>query len=132
MEQQPVDMGFVNNLAVIRKPGTDDVLMLVGQSKNAGRWVKTMTRGAAQALWFHLTQYLYPRAAEQLTPRAATAALRRNEAPNVAAFFEVLNNAEKKMIRVRGISSADQWVIYFTHDEGYELWAALEKILNSV
>ncbi len=129
---KPVDLGFVSNLAVIRKPGSDELLMMVGQSQQGTRWVKIITRGAAQALWFHLTQYLYPRAAAQLTPRAATAVLRPSGSPTVTPFMEVSNLQDKKIIRVTGIGSAEDWVIYFSHDEGFELWAALEKILNVV
>src|SRR5574337_779791 len=100
---RPSDLGFVSNLAVIKKPGSEDLLMMVGQSQQAGRWVKVITWGAAQTMWFHLTTFLYPRAAAQLTPRAATAVLRKNESPIVTPFLEVSNLEDKKMIRVTGI-----------------------------
>lgn len=132
VQGRPLDLGFVSNLAVIKRPGTDDLLMMVGQSQQAGRWVKVITRGAAQTMWFHLTTYLYPRAAAQLTPRAATAVLRKSESPVVTPFLEVSNLEDKKMIRVTGIGGAEEWVIHFSYDEGFELWAALEKILNVV
>ncbi len=129
--QAPSDLGFVTNLAVIKKPGSDDLVLMVGQSKTSGRWVKTITRGAAQTLWFHLTQYLYPRAAAQITQRAETAVLRPSASPLVTPFLEITNFQERKVIRVRGIGSAEEWLIYFTYDEAFELWAALEKMLKS-
>lgn len=131
-QSRGVDLGFVTNLAIIKKPGSDDLLMMVGQSEQAGRWVKVITKGAAQALWFHLTQYLYPRAAAQITPRAATAVLRPSSSPTVTPFMEATNFEDKKIVRVRGLGSLEEWVIYFTHEEGFELWAALEKMLNAV
>lgn len=131
-ESKVVDMGFVTNLAVIKKPGANETLLVVGLSQSAGRWVRLMTRGAAQALWFHLTNILYPRAAGQITTRAQTAVLRKGEGPDVTSFFEVVSNQDRKLIRVRGIGGTAEWLIYFTYDEGYELWASLEKILNVV
>ena len=125
------DMGFVNNLTVIKKPGASETLLLIGQAQS-GRWARVMTRGAAQTLWFHLTTILYPRAAGQITHRAATAVLRRSTDPLITNFFEVTNNDEKKVIRLRGLGGDDPWLIYFTHEDGYELWAALEKILDVV
>jgi len=131
-QRSPIDLGLVSNLAMIKKPGSEDLLMLVGQSQQSGRWVRIITRGAAQTMWFYLTNFLYPRAAAQLTPRAATAVLKPSDSPVVTPFLEVLNLEEKKIIRLHGVGSAEEWVAYFTHDEGFELWAALEKILNVV
>lgn len=125
------DLGFVNNLTVIRKPGASETLLLIGQSQ-AGRWARVMTRGAAQTLWFHLTTILYPRAAGQITHRAQTAVLRRSTDPLITNFFEVTNNAERKQLRLRGLGGEEEWLIYFTYEDGYELWAALEKILDVV
>jgi hypothetical protein len=127
----PLDLGFVSNLAVIKRPGSDELLMMVGQS-DKGRWVKIVTRGAAQTLWFHLTQFLYPRAAQQLTPRAATAVLQKSSSPMVTTFLEVMNMTDKQIIRVHGLGGAEEWLMYVTHEEGFELWASLEKILKSV
>src|SRR5689334_12256117 len=131
-QRSPLDLGFVSNLAVIKKPGSDELLMMVGQSQQSGRWVRIITRGAAQTMWFHLTQFLSPRAAGQLTPRAATAVIRPSASPLVTPFLEVQNLEEKKLIRVHGIGGAEEWVVYFSYDEGFELWAALEKVLNVV
>jgi hypothetical protein len=126
-----VDIGFVNNLTVIKKPGGSETLLIIGQSQS-GRWARVMTRGAAQTLWFHLTTALYPRAAEQITHRAQTAVLRRSTDPLITNFFEVTNNETRKMLRVRGLGGEEDWLIYFTYEDGYELWASLEKILDVV
>jgi hypothetical protein len=131
MSEKVNDLGFVNNLTVIKKPGGSETLLLIGQSRN-GRWARVMTRGAAQTLWFHLTIILYPRAAGQITHRAQTAVLRRSTDPLITNFFEVTNNGELKQIRLRGLGGEEEWLIHFTHEDGYELWAALEKILDVV
>lgn len=130
-ESKMVDLGFVNNLTVIKKPGASETLLLIGQAQS-GRWVRVMTRGAAQTLWFHLTTILYPRAAGQITHRAATAVLRRSTDPLITNFFEVTNYEDRKQIRLRGLGGEEEWLIYFTHEDGYELWAGLEKILDVV
>lgn len=129
-DSKTVDLGFVNNLAVIKKPGANETLLLIGQSQSAGRWARVMTRGAAQSLWFYLTTILYPRAAGQITHRAQTAVLRRSTDPLITNFFEVTNLQEKQVIRLRGLGGAEEWLVYLTHEEGYQLWASLEKVLG--
>jgi hypothetical protein len=126
-----VDLGQVNNVAVIQKPGVSETLLMVGQAPS-GRWARIMTRGAAQALWFHLTQILYPRAAGQLTQRAQTAVLKKSDAPTITSFVEVFNVEDKQMIRLRGMGGIEEWVVYFNYDEAHELWAGLEKVLKVV
>jgi hypothetical protein len=126
-----VDLGKVNNLAVIQKPGVSETLLMVGQSQG-GRWARIMTRGAAQTLWFHLTQILYPRAASQLTQRAQTAVLRKSDAPTITSFVEVFHMEDRHMIRLRGIGGVEEWLIYFDYEEAHELWAGLERILKVV
>ena len=133
MEKQDMfDLGLVGNLAIIRKPSAPDKLLFVGTSQEHARWVRVITRGAAQTLWFHLTHILYPRAADQITPRAATAMLRPPDAPNLTTSFFVHHDKDKRMIKVQGIGSKLGWMMHFPMDEGYELWASLEDILDSV
>jgi hypothetical protein len=127
-----IDLGLVSNLAVIKKPGTTEKLLFVGQSAQNERWVRIITHGAAQALWFHLTAILYPRAAEQITPRAATAVLRQPDAPTITTTFVVHHDEDNKVIRVRGIGGQPGWMIRFSTEEGYELWASLEDVLDAV
>lgn len=131
-KERVIDLGIVTNLAIIQKPGVSETLLIVGISEQVGRWARVMTRGAAQALWFHLTHILYPRAAVQITPRAATAALHHADAPTVTSFVEVKAQEEAKMITLRGLGGLQAWMVRFTNDEGHELWASLEKVLDSV
>lgn len=126
------DLGMVNNLAIIKKPGSSKKLLVVGQSEQHDRWVRIITWGAAQTLWFHLTHILYPRAADQLTPRAATAMLSDPDSPTVTTSFAASYDEEKGVISVRGIGGQRPWVIRFPMHEGYELWASLEDILDAV
>ncbi len=127
-----IDLGIVTNLAIIQKPGVSETLLIVGRSETVGRWARVMTRGAAQALWFHLTHILYPRAAVQITPRAATAAFRHSDAPTITSFLEVKALEQEKIIAIRGLGGLEAWIVRFSYDEGHELWASLEKILDSV
>lgn len=129
---ETADMGVVNNLAVIKKPGSTDRLLFVGQSKDHERWVRIITYGAAQSLWHYLTQLLYPRAADQLTPRAATAALVSPETPNVITTFVASLDEAQGVVNLRGIASGGVWMFKFSKEDGYELWASLEDILDAV
>ncbi len=127
-----LDMGAVTNLSVVKKPGRSEALLLIGRSAHNRRWIRVITQGAAQALWFHLTHILFPRAAQQVTPRAATALFRKSDSPAITTMFEVFFREEEGSIYVRGLGSEQEWVIRFTLDEGHELWASLEKTLKSV
>lgn len=131
-EFSTIDLGLAKNIAIIRKPGTKDVLLFVGQSSDGERWVRTITFGAAQALWHYLTALLYPRAAHQLTQRAATAALTIPDSPTIVTTFAAQENKEKGLIEVRAIATEATWNLQFAKEEGYELWAALEDILDVV
>ena len=133
MENNPVvDLGVATNLAIIQKPGVAETLLIVGLSEPVGRWARVMTRGAAQTLWFRLTHILYPRAAEQITPRAATAVFRRSDAPTVTSFLNVTEQKQEKTILVHGLGGQVEWKVRFSYEEGHELWASLERILDAV
>lgn len=133
MENSPiVDLGIASNLAVIQKPGISETLIIVGSSELVGRWSRVVTWGAAQTLWFRLTQLLYPRAAVQITPRAATAVFRPSEAPTVTSFLNVSAEEEGKIIKMHGFGGQTEWNVRLSYDEGHELWASLERILDAV
>lgn|SRR5574341_1106627 len=131
-EAQFADLGMVTNLAVIQKPGVTENLLLVGMSEGAHRWARVLTRGASQALWYHLTHVLYPRAAGQITPRAATAVLRHADSPTVTSFVEISGNEEQQIVTMRGMGGQENWMVHFSYQEGQELWASLEKALDIV
>ncbi|MBN1311860.1 MAG: hypothetical protein JXB30_10605 [Anaerolineae bacterium] len=133
MEKSPiVDFGFATNLAVIQKPGISETLIIVGRSQLDKRWARIITWGAAQTLWFRLTHILYPRAAQQITPRAATAAFRRSDAPAITSFLNVTAKEQERVIMIHGLGGQVEWKTHFSYDEGHELWAALERILDAV
>jgi hypothetical protein len=131
MQNNYVDLGLVNNVAVMKKPGQTENFLMVGVSPSSGRWARVITRGAAQALWFHLTHILYPRAADTLTPRAATAVLRKADAPTVTSFFEVRNQEDHQRVQIHGMGGVEEWVILVSYDDGHELWASLENMLGT-
>ena len=126
-----VDLGMVKSLSVTEKPGSDDRLMLMGSNSGEERWMKIVTKGAAQTLWFYLTQILFPRAADQITPRAATAMLTPVKNEDATASFLVKANEQHEMILVQALGDPP-WKMYFSYDEGRELWASLEDILDAV
>lgn len=130
---EAANLGKASNLAIIKKPGSSERLLFVGMSGKAEkRWVRTISRGSAQTLWYHLTHILYPRAADQLTPRAQTALFSPEDMSKVTTGFFVASNDEKGLIYVRGVGGPAEWEIYFTKEEGYELWASLEDVLGAV
>ena len=125
------DSGTITNLSAFQKPGKSDTILLIGRAETGGQWTRVLTHGAATALWFYLVKILFPRAAGQLTPRMATAALRDADSPKVATMVRVRVNEETGMIEVGGIGGRHAWVIRFDHEEGYELWASLEGVLGT-
>lgn len=132
MRDDIVNLGLITNLSAFEKPGQSDTVLLMGRSREGEQWTRLVTRGTAQALWFYLVRILFPRAAEQLTPRMATAALRDLDTPMVTTAVKVHGDETAQLIYVLGFGGRQNWLIHFTYEEGRELWASLEDVLNSV
>ncbi|HEC22419.1 MAG TPA: hypothetical protein ENI95_05840 [Chloroflexi bacterium] len=126
------DLGIVSNLSVVEDRANPGTLFLSLSDTRSQRTTLSLTQGAAQVLWFYLTQLLFPRAAAQLTPRVTTATLQ--PAPNLQVVFAVKVWMEKKsgLIEVIGVSAVEGWRFRFTPEEGHELWASLEEVLHII
>ena len=134
MSTEFIDMGEATDVFVTLKPGTHDAILINGVASDGTRWVRVVTSGAAQVLWFRLAHILFPRAAEQITHRTSTAVLRKADAPTITSTFEVLEDEGvlngELTIQVVGIGGLEEWCIQITPETGKELWASLEKTLH--
>jgi hypothetical protein len=136
MTSEFVDMGLVTDLSAMQMPGNSNAVLISGTSPDHSRWVRVVTRGAAQVLWFRLAHILFPRAAEQITHRTSTAVLRSAAAPTITSSFEVLyeeedeQEGEDALIQVIGIGGIEEWCIRFSPESAKQLWTSLEKTLH--
>lgn len=74
-QEQFTKLGQVTDLAVTANLKTAGAFWFSFQTTHAGKLKFLMTENVARALWFNLTHILFPKAADQLTRRAATATM---------------------------------------------------------
>lgn len=122
------DMGMVTSMMVSKKPGVHESYLLRIEAE-AGSLVRVLTRGAAQTLWFHLVNILYPDKADEFTTGVSTAMLRPADAPMITSWVEVLYDENTQIIVLNGAGGAEAWSIQFTPEVGYGLWTSLERAL---
>lgn len=121
--------GLSTELFVSRKE-SDHTLVLGGMGQNEQRWVHTMTRRAAQVLWFKLTELLYPEKAPMVTGLASTAPLTPFPAGDLTTHIEVVK-AEATYTLV-GRVDRTRWLVQLTEIEARRLWASLDVALYPV
>lgn len=92
------------------------------------------SREALRSLWSHLTQILYPRAADQLTKRMETVVRRKDGVPPGLTYmltaYPKTNNPET--IVVGGCTPEIFWTTKLTWLTTEDLWMVLEDKLNQV
>ena len=89
---------------------------------------------ALRGLWAYLTQILYPRAGDQLTESLSTV----KESPDSVApgvVFKMTAAAspdQPDQIEIDALSKSDVRSFTISHETGYDLWVALENLLDQV
>jgi hypothetical protein len=125
-------LGQVTNFGVADNPRVHDTLRFSFRTADKQQHYFAITTGAARLLWFALTHYLFPRAADQITKRAGTATIRPAESLSVVFAVKTWEDADSGLIIMEAINAVSGINLRFTSDEGHELWAALEEALHNV
>lgn len=128
------NFGMVNSLSASHSDdGEHAKITLSGQSA-AGEVVELdLTEGAGRALWSHVTQILYPRAADQLTQRIMTAVTRPEGDRDTTHMVQAeADHDDPDTIQIAGIARNLTWMIKIDHDTGHDLWVKLEDIFDNV
>jgi len=122
-----IGLGQVSNLSVTQRRTATDMVDLHFYTADQVRRGYSLTIGAARTLWYHLTEILYPNAARQLIPRAATAVVHPQGPLTVAFTAKVELVAEPRRLEITAMSSVQGWKMDISIEEGYELWAYLSE-----
>lgn len=120
-----VSLGEVRNLSVTKKPNVPDMVDFHFYTADEVRRGFSLTVGAARTLWYRLTEILYPSAAQQLTPRAATATVRPASPLTVAFAASVQMLEAPKRLEITVVSATQGWSMEISVEDGYDLWAYL-------
>jgi hypothetical protein len=125
-------LGKVTNFKIGDNPNLHDTIRFSFRTADRQQHYFAMTTGAARLLWFALTYFLFPRAADQITKRAGTGAIRPAESLSVVFAVKTWQDEDAGLIVMEAINAVSGINIRFTPDEGHELWAALEEALHNV
>ena len=122
-----VSLGEIRSISITQRPNSTDLLDVHFYTSDDVRRGFSLTIGGARTLWYRLTEILYPNAARQLTPRAATATVRPATPLTIgfAAKVEMLSNPRRLEITV--VSATQGWSMEISIEEGYDLWAYLSE-----
>ncbi|MCC6615703.1 MAG: hypothetical protein IT320_19695 [Anaerolineae bacterium] len=119
--------GLSTKLFVAPKSSTQS-LVVGGIGEDASRWTRVVSLRAAQILWFHLTQFLFPDKASSVTAVVHTAPARSNEMPTITSHITV-DHLDTHHYEITGWVNDQTWVARLTSTEAQRLWQALDQTL---
>ncbi|PJF40703.1 MAG: hypothetical protein D6737_19745 [Chloroflexi bacterium] len=122
-----VNYGFVSDLFVTRRPNKDTII-LGGVDEQKEKWTRLLSPRAAQMLWFHLTQILYPDKSDMVTALVATTPLRTPHLPTITTHTNIITS-DPAAIEVTGWAGEFTWDMLLSDYEARRLWTALDLAL---
>lgn len=131
MSEEPrASYGLSTNLFVSRK-SSGESLVMGGVGEDSGRWTRVLSIRAAQMLWFHLTQVLFPEKSEIVTALVSTAPLRSSTLPTITTHMAV-DPVEEGGVEIVGWVGDNTWWVRLTDYEARRFWTALDLALYPV
>jgi hypothetical protein len=122
--------GLSSNFFVSRKVSGDSIIV-GGTAQDASRWTRVLTQRAAQMLWFHLVQYLFPEKSEMVSAMVSTAPLRSSDMPTITTHVTV-EKLETGSYEVIGWVGNLSWLVQIAAPDAQKLWTALDIALYPV
>jgi hypothetical protein len=119
--------GLSSNVFVAPKVNTQAVV-IGGIGEDTGKWTRVISLRAAQLLWFHLTQQLFPDKAAQVTAAVHTAQARGFEMPTITTHVTV-DRLDGGQLEITGWVGEQTWAARLTPIESQRLWNALDIAL---
>ncbi len=121
--------GLSTGLFVTRKPGGRS-LVVGGIGEGDMRWTRVLSNRAAQLLWFHLVQFLYPDRSANIKAEVMTAPIRGANLPTVTDHMEVEATEDKKGFQIIGYTgSRPVWRASLAKNDAQQFWTALDAAL---
>lgn len=122
--------GLSTNLFVSRKASSDSVV-IGGVAEDSSRWTRVLSQRAAQMLWFHLTQLLFPEKSDMVTGQVMTAPLRSADLPTITTHINV-DRIETGGYEIEGVAGSQSWQLRLDDREAQRFWTALDIALYPV
>ncbi|MBN1313352.1 MAG: hypothetical protein JXB30_18240 [Anaerolineae bacterium] len=131
MDQEiSIELGSITNLHITETPDDPDKYTLHFHTAGGDKQQCLFSEGGIRLLWHFLTQTLYPRAADSLTSKSATAEQRVTSSTSAIYLVRVADRDGE--IEITGASAVGRWRFRVSHDDGHELWTLLEDVLQNV
>ena len=122
--------GVSTDVFVSRKRSGDS-LVIGGMGADEARWTRVLSHRAAQMLWYHLTDYLFPEKSAMVTAMVSTAPLRGDSRPTITTHMTV-EELEDGSFDIVGWIGDQTWWIRLNAREARRLWTALDIALYPV
>jgi hypothetical protein len=122
--------GLSTNLFVSRKASSDSIVV-GGTAEDSSRWTRVLSQRAAQMLWFHLVQFLFPEKSEMVTAMVTTAPLRSSDLPTITTHVTV-EKLESGAYEIAGWVGNQNWLALLADHEAQRFWTALDIALYPV
>lgn len=118
--------GASTNLFVTSKANGESIVV-GGTGADTSRWVRILSKRAAQLLWFQMTQLLHPEKAKQATTVVTTAPMRNADLPTVTTHTNV--DQEDEVYSITGWIGNKTWHTDLNQQEIERFWVAMTKAL---
>lgn len=122
--------GVSTKLFVSRKRSGDS-LVIGGMGADEARWTRVLSHRAAQMLWYHLTDCLFPDKSEMVTALVSTAPLRDDSRPTITTHMTV-EQLDDGSFDIVGWIGEQTWWVRLNAREARRLWTALDIALYPV
>lgn len=119
--------GLSRDLFVTTK-SKGETIVVGGTSGDTSRWVRILSKRAAQLLLFQLTEILDPSRASKMNASVTTAPLRDVQRPTITTHMTVRARDEGGY-SITGWAGDKVWDTHLTRSETQRLWVALTNAL---
>ncbi len=119
--------GLSRDLFVAAK-SKGETIVFGGTGGDTSRWVRILSKRAAQLLLFQLTQILDPQRASGMHASVTTAPLRDVQRPTITTHM-VVRQREEGGFNITGWAGDKIWDTHLTRSETQRLWVALSDVL---
>lgn len=124
---QRLTYGLSRDLFVTPK-SKGETVVVGGVSSDTSRWVRILSKRAAQLLFFQLTQIMDPDKARHLNTGVTTAPMRDLNRPTITTHMSVDERPEGGY-RIIGWAGDKMWDTHLTRTETQRLWVSLNSVL---
>ena len=120
--------GLSSHIFVSRKASGESIVM-GGMAEDSSRWTHVLSKRAAQMLWFHLSELLYPEKAGLIAGMITTTPIRSTDMPTITTHMTV-DKLDDGKYEIEGWIDDQSWEVLLNEQEANHFWTALDIALN--